>query len=89
METEARYQRLGRLIADLRQKAGKTQSDLAQLTNSSLKHIIAVEKGLTKPKLKQIPLFAKGLEVDPESLRQAAYRSEREWLLIYQSGRSI
>lgn len=70
---EAKYKELGELILSLRLKAGiSQQSDLAALIKKSQQTVSRWELGVTRPAFKEMPLLAKVLNVDVDTLLNSA-----------------
>ena len=85
---QGRYPSLGSLIIELRQKSGITeQSGLARLVNSTQQTVSRWELGLARPGPKKIPLIAKALGIDQDTLfREAGYMKEASHIKKMVSG---
>ncbi|EJN16296.1 Helix-turn-helix protein [Bradyrhizobium sp. YR681] len=67
------YDALGRLLVELRQKAGiESQAELATLVKSSQQTVSRWEAGLSRPRDKQMPLIAAVLKAEVADLFTAA-----------------
>ena len=67
------YETFGTLLVNLRKQSGiAQQSDLAKMIGSTQQTVSRWEKGLSRPRDKQISLLAATLKVDPEELLSAA-----------------
>ena len=69
----AKYKEFGILLGELRGKAGiKEQVALAKLVKSSQQTVSRWERGLSRPRQKQLPVIAKALSADLDELLIAA-----------------
>lgn len=59
---------LGRAVEDLRQEAGLTQEELADLIHIAFGPISDLERGLSNPTFSSLVRIARGLEVDLSDL---------------------
>lgn len=72
-QKNAPYEAFGLLVAVLRAKAGmQHQADLAARVKTAQQTISRYEKGLSRPKAKDIPALAAALDADPDELLVAA-----------------
>lgn len=72
MDNGRPYLSFGKLLIDLRKKAGIQQADLAKLINSTQQTVSRWEMGSSRPRDKQMPLIAAALAVELSVLLSAA-----------------